>query len=325
MEKSLKHYGKIIPSSCATVLVSLYGNHDFIYPIYNYITTEVFNYQCITEDRCKWFCTYPFGIDSLCLGAKILEAESIFLTSEKTFDDRDDLFLAIEKELGKGSFILGPIDTSPIWDAAESHFFKGYAQFVYVVGIQDKQYILHDPNGCPNLKISSDLLWAMVKNHGTIYFAKFDLSRQPCQDLEKFYMNIFTNIINNRLKMIESPHNYLRGMQKLCVQFKEQGIRSSDLMSLRYTLLYVSRSLYLLNEFIRSYKYYLNRFDNKIISSLNELLMITEEYSIKLNPFCMNTGIDKNIEKIISIQALYEQDLNEIAKKLKNQVGDIDD
>lgn len=325
MKNNLKYYGKIIPSSCAMVLTSLYGKYNFSYPIYNYITTEVFNYQCIAEDRRKWLCTYPFGIDSLCLGARILGAENSFSKDEKTFTCADDLFLSIENELERGSFILGPIDTSPLWDAAESRYFKGNAQFVYVVGIESKQYVLHDPNGCPNLKVSSNLLWSMVKNYKTIYFSKFDYSIRPYIALKDLYVNIFINIIKNRLDMIESPHNYLRGMQKLYLQFKDQGMKSSDSISLKYALLHVNKSLYLLNEFIQSYKYYLNLSDIKLISYLNQLSIIIEEYLIKLNPFCMNAHCDDGIKEIFSIQSLYEQKLNEMAEKIKSQSGDIND
>ena len=320
MDRSLVYYGKTIPSSCGVLLMASGCANGVSSPMHNYLTTDVFNYQSIIEDRRKWFCTYPYGIEALHVGAGVLRIDEQKLSSrEVSFCGIHDFAVFIENELSKGPFILGPVINSYLWNTVESRYFNGCAQFVYVAGKTGEQYIVYDPKGHPNLAVSINSFWKIVEDTGLTFAFRIIPAHLPPRDSRDMYLDILKRVIANRITLKNAQNNYLRCMQRLLARFKEERIKSSESLCLRYAALHISRSLYLLKEFIQ-YGNVPDAYGGGLYSLLNALRLLLDSYIKEYARVYTEQGFDsyEAIKKIFLLQELYEKELDGLIVDMSN-------
>ena len=322
MKKNIFYYGKAIPSSCAVILMKLFHVYKFKYPFFNYITTEVFNYQSIKEDNCKWYCSYPYGIDALYTGLQIMGINQKTVLKKSNFNNIRNFDGCLKEQLDNGACILGPINFSSAWGSIESRYFQGYAQFAYVSEIEEDYYILQDPNGCPQMKVTLEMLWSMAKDCKNISLINFDVSQYKPRDLNVIGIDIFKRLLSNRFNLIGTSNIFLSCMKELSVNFKTQNMKSSELLSLKYVLCHLTRSLFFLTEFIQYFKS--TYACNEIKYSIDQVLSMLEEYMTTIDYLYNEEHNSFNIGEIVATISLYEEYLDRYSKKLLKKIGDSD-
>ncbi len=305
----LNYYGKIVPSSCAVIAMILYEQNQYSFPLYNYISTEVFNYQCMRQDPRKWFSTYPYGIDALNTGAEIIGLGSGLRSKSAVCANMEEFAALINEQLIEGSFILGPVITSALWGTVESRYFQGCTQFVMVTEQKNNNYILQDPVGCPYLVVSIKDVWKMLNNNEKIYFIQFDTRQYQPRDDDIIYYRIMKKIAENRLYLLQSSNNYIRTMCLL----SDKKMKSSEKMSIQYALLYMNRAVYLLHEFTRSFLSNSGIADAGLKKRVSYLSLITEKYLQRLHVLYTDVCYSRSdsLVRTVRIQSDYEDNLNQ--------------
>ncbi len=118
-------------------------------------TGRSFVWKCNPLDSRLWFVPFVDPVDGLLLALNMLRIKG----RKKTFTDStssDTILSMIETWLRKGPVIVGPLDKSKLWNRIEEKYYLGSAYFLLLIAKKgDLNYVVHDPEGCPFLSISS--------------------------------------------------------------------------------------------------------------------------------------------------------------------------
>lgn len=321
MQKNIVYYGKTSLSTCSTLFMKLFQNYDFEQPFYNYITTEVFNYQGFFYDHRQWYCSFPYGISAIQTGLKIMGIEAEIFIHNTNTSCKSILDKQIEAYVKKGSCILGPVDLSSIWNKIDSRYFRGYAQFVYIIGTKNNRFVLQDANGSPFMFVTKEMLWQMVENFNEISLVSFDDTDYRSRNLKVMCIDILKQVLSNRVKLIDDPNNFQLCIKKIHQKFTNQGIKSSEMLSIKYVLCFLCRSLYFWIEFFECFQKKCDFYDTN--HNIGNTIKLLKEYIVKVN--CVNhiNYHDLNVGKISTELLFYEKILDDCSIVLQKEIGEI--
>jgi hypothetical protein len=310
------YYGKGIPSSCATFLMALEFPVELSSRIYPYLSTEIFNYQCIIEDSKKWFCSYPHGIDALTSCEKNLGIENLMNIKNIFFEDINSFRQQIEDEINRGRFILGPICSSPIWSNVESRFYHGDSHFVYVSGIKDNVFHLQEPTGCPDLCISINTFYELVRGLSDFYCVQVKFNASKHLSMEDVQLNILTNAVDGRQKLITSEFNFLKSMGKLQDRLIHEKVKSLEKLSFIYVVRHLRYSIYL------SYQFLVGNIISAYVSKkclLEKWITLLNSYLTTLSVESAALSIDFSgaVKRIFSLMIVYESAIDDVMNEIK--------
>jgi hypothetical protein len=278
MPKVRAYYGKHISTSAHVLKMALQEKGINFIPYINCITTEVFTRVCHIDTPAQWIIPYPNGFECLKTGMDSLGLNSNFESIELTGKTYDEFMLCMREEAKKGSFILGPLDPTSIWDRIESRYHKGMDRFIFVIkNISDNTFIVHDPEGCPYFHIDADMIYKGLKSSfGEYGIFRVDSFSKLNSD-ESIYKKIVFNVIKNRIEALNQRYCANKGLKQIAVMLSERRLKSSEAAALTFSGAETGLALFYAIEFLSNppveifnNEYFKRSIIKKLINILNE-------------------------------------------------------
>lgn len=302
------YYGKT-PFGSNHILMNLFG----YLPFSKYITTEMFNYNLFFENRKKWFCSYPYGVEAVLTGLNVIGNEKYFIYSFEKITDFNEFITIVDECLLNCEYcIVGPIEKLGNWDDMESYYFQGFAKFGLIQEKIGDKYILYDCEGC-RLVLSAQVLFDILYNSDTSAVIKIK-KEEIRLSAETIGNRILRIVCENRIELKNSKRNFVSEFKKIYDKSQNEGLLSSELFSLKYMLYYLKISICHFEEFISLLNSYKPSYD---LLCFQKFL---NEYKQNLNLLYSVERGKIEIGKVLTILLFFENQLDEFLSKFTKEL-----
>lgn len=146
----------------------------------------------------------------------------------------DQLNETVRGWIHDGPIILGPLDTTNLWNELRRHFYGGDSHFVLILGVDASGFLsVHDPNGCPYLRLSNrqatDAILGYEGSTGLLQVLDRDSASNG-----RVLKRIMTVGAEINFEAAELDSSGSKGLVALASTVSEAGLTSSQAASLHY-------------------------------------------------------------------------------------------
>ena len=218
------------------------------------LTLRPFSLQCPADVPSLWLTPWVTPKQGLLYGLEILGVEnyrSKWLPGNS--QSVAELFDFVCEWCQTGAVVIGPVNRTKLWNRLTSRYSCGGAHFLLALKVgANEQLIVHDPEGCPYLRLSRDQLleaWTTgFDETGVLQIAPHNtLASYP----DIYRRSVYRGLLSRRWARTKSKGG-ANGLQNLAKVLDDRSIKSSEHASLSLAVPQLGQRLGQLEHFLGS-------------------------------------------------------------------------